>query len=68
MSRHLLGSATALAIKLDHFAYDCLYLALDRGQPFVIADERFRRKISEHPSERFSDMVSLSEAVASAEN
>ncbi|MCY3826801.1 MAG: type II toxin-antitoxin system VapC family toxin [Candidatus Dadabacteria bacterium] len=70
-TRHLLGSATALAVKLNHPAYDCLCLALalNTGRPFVTADERFRRKVSEHPSGRFSDMVlSLSEAVASAEN
>lgn len=66
-TRHLLGSATALAVELDHPAYDSLYLALalERGWQFVTADKYFKRKVSEHRSERFSNMVlSLPEAVA----
>ena len=44
--RGLLGSATALAIALDHPAYDCVYLALAeaRGCDFVTADERLGGK------------------------
>lgn len=58
-TRHLLGSATALAVELDHPAYDCLYLALalERNRQFVTADKRFKHKVLEHRSERFSDVV-----------
>lgn len=65
-TQHLLGSATALAVELDHPAYDCLYLALasERNWQFVTADGHFKRKVLERLSERFSDMVlSLHEAV-----
>ncbi len=64
-TRHLLGSATALAVELDHPAYDCLYLALalERNWQFVTADEHFKHKVLERRSERFSDVVlSLPEA------
>lgn len=64
-TRHLLGSATALALELDHPAYDCLYLALslERNSRFVTADKHFKRKVLERRSEQFSDMVlSLAEA------
>ena len=66
-TRHLLGSATSIAVKLDHPAYDCLYLALalDTGWQFVTADRHFKHKVLQHSSERFSDMVlSLHEAAA----
>lgn len=58
-TRHLLGSATALAVELDHPAYDCLYLALalERNRQFVTADKHFKHKVLEHRSERFSDVV-----------
>ena len=66
-TRHLLGSATTLAVLLDHPAYDCIYLALalERGWRFTTADERFQRKIREEQPSQFSDVVlSLQEAVA----
>ena len=42
----LMDSAVDLAIRLDHPAYDCFYLALAmaEGCPFVTADARFTRK------------------------
>jgi predicted nucleic acid-binding protein len=45
MRAHLF-TATRLAVELDHPAYDCLYLALalERGYPFVTADQRFLNK------------------------
>lgn len=66
-TRHLLGSATSLAVLLDHPAYDCIYLALalERGWHFTTADERFQRKVREDQSRHFSDIVlSLQETVA----
>ena len=46
--RDLLDAAVALAIALDHPAYDCVYLALARrlGVPFVTADGKFVRKVA----------------------
>ena len=67
----LLGSATSLAVELDHPAYDCIYLALavERGWQFATADERFQRKVREGQSKRFSTIVlSLPEAAAALTN
>ena len=64
-TRNLLSAATALAIELDHPAYDCCYLALalDRKARFVTADERFIRKLRQEKSERLSDtLLSLKDA------
>lgn len=46
-TRHLLESATRLALDLDHAAYDCVHLALalENDWPFVTADMRLRRKL-----------------------
>ena len=66
-TRHLLSSATSLAVLLDHPAYDCIYLALalERGWQFTTADEHFQRKVREARSSQFSDIVlTLPEAVA----
>jgi len=66
-TRHLLGSATSLAVELDHPAYDCIYLALaiERGWQFATADERFQRKVREDQSRQYSSIVlSLPEAAA----
>jgi predicted nucleic acid-binding protein len=66
-TRHLLGSATSLAVELDHPAYDCIYLALaiERDWRFATADERFPRKVREDRTRQFSDVVlSLPEAAA----
>ena len=66
-TRHLLGSATSLAVLLDHPAYDCIYLALavERSWQFVTADSRFQRKIGKIRSGSFAGIVlSLAEAAA----
>ena len=41
--------AARLAIELDHPAYDCIYLALalERGVPFVTADQRLLRRAAQ---------------------
>jgi len=43
----LIEEATHLAIKLNHPAYDCFYLALAAAEdcPFVTADERLVREV-----------------------
>jgi predicted nucleic acid-binding protein len=48
-TRSLMEPATRIAIELDHPAYDCIHLALaaERDCPFVSADERLLRKLSE---------------------
>jgi len=66
-TRHLLGSATSLAIELDHPAYDCIYLALaiERNWQFATADERFQRRVREDQSRQYSSIVlSLPDAAA----
>ncbi len=66
-TRHLLASATSLAIELDHPAYDCIYLALaiERDWQFATADERFQRKVREEQSRQLSNRVlSLPDAAA----
>lgn len=64
-TRSLLETATRIAIELDHPAYDCLYLALavEKGCPFVTADQRFLRKLAQrrHASLR-RRTISLAEA------
>ena len=51
-TRALLTEALRLAVTLAHPAYDCIYLALaiDRGIPFVTADERLVRVVEERAS------------------
>ncbi len=58
-SRALMESATRLAIKLDHPAYDCLYLALavENGCRFVTADERLVSKPRQNQRIPLSDRV-----------
>jgi len=66
-TRHLLASATSLAIEIDHPAYDCIYLALaiERDWQFATADERFQRKVQENQSRQYSSrVVSLPDAAA----
>lgn len=52
----LLEKATELAIRLDHPAYDCIYLALVRqkGWRFVIADQRLLRTVAEKAGGEFA--------------
>jgi predicted nucleic acid-binding protein len=51
-NRELAERALALAIELDHPAYDCLYLALSERErvPCVSADARFLRAVAKQPS------------------
>lgn len=65
-TRHLLETATQIAIELDHPAYDCLYLALatEHDCRFVTADEQFVRKVGEGHRHRFRRrVVGLAQAV-----
>ena len=65
-TRHLLESATRLAIDLDHPAYDCVYLALavELGAPFVTADARLRRRVDQHGDPNVTGtLLSLRDAV-----
>ena len=58
MRAHL-HAATALAIELDHLAYDCLYIsiALEKGCPFVTADQRLLRKVQQGPRQDVAAMI-----------
>ena len=58
-TRALMETATRLAIELDHPAYDCVYLALalENGWPFVTADDRLRRKLTQSAGSRFDGVV-----------
>lgn len=67
-TRHLLNTATSLAIELDHPAYDCIYLALalDNVWRLATADDRLRRKLGQawiaEPLKQ--TVVSMSDAIA----
>lgn len=64
-TRHLLETATLLAIDVDHPACDCVYLALalERGWPFVTADESFCSKVQHTGDARLRGCVAgLAEA------
>lgn len=67
-TRHLLETATSLAIELNHPAYDCVYLALalDNAWRFATADDRLRRKLAEASvADRLKRIVvSMSDAIA----
>jgi predicted nucleic acid-binding protein len=54
-----LAAATALAIKLAHPVYDCLYLALalERECRFVTADLSLAAKIAQSKDPRFAALV-----------
>lgn len=54
---NLIGSALALAFRLDQTVYDCLYLALaiEESCPLVTADMRFAKAASKH--EEFRNRV-----------
>ncbi len=61
----LLETATLIAIELAHPAYDCVYIATAAANncPFVTADERLVRKVSQHRQEKYS-VVSLADALS----
>jgi predicted nucleic acid-binding protein len=66
-TRSLLEVAARIAIKLDHPAYLCLYLALAVANDcrFVTADERFLRKLGQGRRRRLRDrVIALTEAGA----
>lgn len=62
--RALLERATELAIRLDHPAYDCLYLALAMVNDcrFVTADTRFLGKARQASPDVAAAILSLEEA------
>lgn len=67
-TRALMERALELAVKLDHAAYDCIYLSLafENDWSFVTADERLVRKLKQASQERFNTKVlSLTEAANS---
>jgi len=67
MRAHL-HAATALAIELDHPAYDCLYiaLALEKGCAFATADRRLLRKSQQSGRKDVAAMIlDLPQAAAS---
>lgn len=57
-SRPLVDAAVRLALRLDHPAYDCVYLALARRLqvPLITADQRLVRKLAE-AGEKYSALV-----------
>lgn len=63
--RALLGRATELALRLDHPAYDCVYLALAEAEncALVTADERLVRKLAAAPIAGI-EVLTLSTAAA----
>jgi predicted nucleic acid-binding protein len=64
--RFLFEAATRMSIKIDHPAYDCLYLALavEAECSFVTADERFLRKLHQGRQPKLRGRaISLIEAV-----
>jgi predicted nucleic acid-binding protein len=64
--RPYLAAAAALAMELDHPAYDCMYLAVAErvDLPVVTADDRFVRKVR-RSAKRFGErLIALSEVPA----
>jgi predicted nucleic acid-binding protein len=57
--RPYLEAATAIAIALDHPAYDCLYIACAEaaGLRFVTADAGLVHKIAAHAAGRYAGRV-----------
>ncbi len=58
-SRTLLAASAALAIEINHPAYDCLYLALaiERGAKFITADDRLIRKLAQQKSSQLAQLA-----------
>lgn len=66
-TRHLMDTATRLAIDLDHAAYDCIYLALamEHECPMVTADDRLRSKLARSSGSGFSgEVLSMQQAAS----
>jgi len=66
-TRHLFAAATEIAIRLDHPAYDCLYLALarERALRLATADDRLLTRLSKAGFEDLSALaISLPAAAA----
>jgi len=66
-TRHLLETATRIAIELEHPAYDCIYLglAIANDWRFVTADERLLNKLSRMKSSIYATTtLSIADAVA----
>lgn len=61
--RPYLAAATALAIALDHPASDCIYVAIaaELAVPLVTADERWVKKLRQHPGGLRCPVVALTE-------
>lgn len=61
--RPYLAAATALAVALDHPAYDCLYLAVAErlSAPLVTADDRLIRKVRQHSGGLGGHVIALTE-------
>lgn len=66
--RGSIETATALAVVLDHPAYDCIYLALAErtGCPFVTADARLLRKMESVPPGTYRGQLTDLQAVNAA--
>jgi len=62
----LLEATTQLALRLDHAAYDCLYLVLAEREkcPFVTADDRLLRKLAGSVGRWSGVAMSLQEATS----
>ena len=63
-TRNLMQHALELALRMDHAAYDCIYLSLAivNDWPLVTADERLRRKATGFSDLRMS-VLSMTEAI-----
>ena len=62
-TRGRLAVATAIAVELDHAAYDAVYLAVAEASDlrFVTADNRLTRKIRERQNRFRQRLIALSE-------
>jgi predicted nucleic acid-binding protein len=70
-TRSLLEAATLIAIELDHPAYDCVYVALAAANdcPFVTADERLLRKLSQPEDKRLRyKVIAVTDALRISDN
>jgi predicted nucleic acid-binding protein len=66
-TRHLLETATRIAIDLNHAAYDCIYLgfAMANHWQFVTADDRLLNKLRQARSPTYGQAtLSVGDAIA----